>query len=222
MSSTLYGPIRCELNPMVTPDLSDEQIRVGAEAFMDCLMKAWDLPVREAGYVLTRPSLMIVDGPVDTPCGTVDTFAGYYCSGNEMIYMRTDRRYFSNEIGQPVYAFEQTLAHEFGHHVQTRVGILNSSWWVQETEMAGEAADLESRRRELQAQCFNGLVMSSFKVALDLDDYDDRAMYEYEHRSEDPQHGSSAHQADWFWTGYSAGGAVSACNTWTAGVESLS
>lgn len=175
-----------------------------------------------AGDVLTTPVLYIVgDGVIETPCGQIGGYAGFYCSSNQAIYMvrkYSETRY--NSDGWLSYGVERTFAHEFGHHVQAMTGLMWASWTVQ-FQLSGEEALLENRRRELQAQCISGLSFASLGRGLGLTESDRDLFWYGEHRWADNTHGTSEHQAQWFWQGFN-NLAISSCNTWNAPPADLS
>ncbi|MFV0430029.1 MAG: neutral zinc metallopeptidase [Arachnia sp.] len=221
-SQSMLNPVRCGLDPIDVDNLSDDEILAQMDKFMTCLMRAWAPVVESAGQTLTTPHLYLITGPVDTPCGAVEqSYAGFYCTQNESIYMSIDHHQsVQNRDGWLTYTIELTLSHEFAHHIQGRTGIMWASWEVQ-LDTSGQAANLESRRRELQAQCFSGLAFQSLSQGLGLTENDEETIYEYEHRVADDIHGSSSHQAEWFWQGYSGQG-VARCNTWKASDSEVS
>ena len=219
---TMPEPVRCALPPIDTDAADDATLYWGLDAFLTCLMRAWDLPMQSSGDVLTTPSVYIISSDaVDTPCGYRAGFAGLYCSSNQSIYMaRNTNRSVYNDEGWLTYAVERTFAHELGHHVQAMTGLLSSSWWVQQQLTGGEAL-LENRRRELQAQCFAGLAFAALGRGLGLTQADRDTFWEDEHRWADDTHGTSEHQAAWFFQGFNSL-SISACNTWHADPGDLS
>jgi hypothetical protein len=136
---------------------------------LNCLYSVWKSPVWHArGDYNVKPSL-IVHGytQVKTACGTVNYPTSFYCSyKNGAIYI--PYKYIisfwnQNQAFARAYA-TQTLAHEYGHHVQRQTGILDASWWRQLHMTTSSAQLAESRRRELQAQCLGGVYIGADKA----------------------------------------------------------
>jgi predicted metalloprotease len=55
---------------------------------------------------------------------------------------------------------DQVMAHEFGHAIQGRTGIIMSSEYVEQDALDEETALETNRRKELQADCFSGAMMN--------------------------------------------------------------
>ncbi len=160
--------------------------------------------------------MLFVNGIEDElPCGNYDHFAGMYCTSNQAIYINLDVHESDyNADDWLTYSIETTLSHEMAHHVQARTGILWASWWYQST-LSGDAALLENRRLELQAQCFHGLAFNALAIGLGVTAADRDFFWRYEHRWADSTHGTSEHQAEWFWTGLNNMDRIGpACNTY--------
>jgi predicted metalloprotease len=127
--------------------------------------------------------------------------------------------------GEPLshYAvIARVIAHEYGHHVQDRAGIL--LYGQQEMERGQDAARRAetSRRIELQAQCFAGAFLGAERATLPMT----RAQYAAlindvrgrgdERQPEDKRdHGSSRNYSGWVVKGY-RDQRLAVCNTWTA------
>lgn len=134
------------------------------KAMMDCLGKVWPSIITKAGGTYVRPTLVVHGySAFNTRCGRA-TAKGYYCSySNGQIYIQWQQIatfWRQNQAFARAYA-TNTLAHEYGHHVQARTGILAASWWRQ-AHMSTTAAKLqESRRRELQAACLGSVYIGA-------------------------------------------------------------
>ena len=218
----LYGqlmpaPVRCELDVLDWSNASNEQRHAHMVSFRECLMRAWDPAVRAAGSTLTTPLVELTEDNAQTPCGSTHTYGGYYCSQNQTIYMNVSRhRTINTANGSILPYFEVTFAHEFGHHVQACTGIMWASWYIRDQLGHGEEWNLESRKTELQAQCFSGLVMNSLSQSMGLTENDRKEMIKFEYgRNSDDQHGTKENYGLWWEHGFGQQ-KVSECNSFNA------
>lgn len=101
------------------------------------------------------PRLLVLDGPVATPCGTASNDVGpFYCPPNKTVYI--DPSFFQilhQQFGASAGDLAQlyVLAHEYGHHVQNLIGVMR-----EHPNDGRTGADSVSVRTELQADCFAG------------------------------------------------------------------
>ena len=139
---------------------------------LTCLNRAWPAQVTVSKYRFRPPKLVSFTGPVQTPCmgGAPSSF---YCSSNETIYMdaKTDlqlyKRYSAYNNRTEVLAYlradmTDTVAHEYGHHLQNVTGILRASSNL-EYQKSGDASLQMSRRLEIQATCLGNVFMGANK-----------------------------------------------------------
>ena len=120
-----------------------------------CLYAAWKPILAAAGAKSTAaPKLHITTGrTASTRCGVVTLSRAFYCENN--IYFPANvivSLWKQNSTYARVYA-TNTMAHEYGHHIQEQTGIMDASWWRQRAMKTNTAKLEESRRRELQASC---------------------------------------------------------------------
>lgn len=136
---------------------------------MDCLMQVWTAPATAAGFVLPRPPVRSYDQPITTACGTspsMDQAAAFYCPGDQRVFYAIDR-------SRPLFyrtslEIDNTLAHEFGHALQGRTGIIAATTAFENTAETEDEALEYSRRTELQADCFGGIAMNALSEATGL------------------------------------------------------
>ncbi len=174
---------------------------------------------------------------VTTACGNATSDVGpFYCPSDRTVYL--DESFFDvleqqfGASGTPaVEAY--VMAHEYGHHVQNLVGILNQ---IDRSTGASSAAV----RSELQADCFAGVWFAhasddpngpiSEISAQDIVEAraaaqaigDDRIQQSATGRvdRESWTHGSSAQREKWLLTGYRTGD-PNQCDTWSASAGQL-
>ena len=175
----------------------------------DCLDAAWEPVMHRHHLPFRSPTLHFPTGDsFRTACGTIEigtATAAYYCKGDLYVpYSGLQTDQYGNSPGIYLALF----AHEYGHHVQELSGIMDAAW--DHIYRLGRDSDkgLEmSRRKELQAQCFSGMFLTSqvgtqgtitqqmFSAAWadQLSRGDDN--------TETRKHGSNAHYAEWWQTG---------------------
>jgi predicted metalloprotease len=130
-------------------------VEVAIRAQAECLDRMWQPVVEAAGARWTSPVLLFYSDPINsTPCGATPdkaTAPAHYCPGNRTIYV-------SDAIVEPVAAYRllgfEVIAHEYMHHVQRLVGILQGAY-------DSGRDDVATRRVELQAHCVAYAAMMS-------------------------------------------------------------
>lgn len=211
---TLPGPNACPYDP--TDMRERDQIQRIMDDTVGCLMAAWDRPIHEAGYQLPRPAINLVSASAITPCGTVRHFAGLYCQVNQAMYLHLSERPAFRSDGQRTYAMEVILAHEFGHHIQARTGLLEAARTIQQQSTNKDEMLLENRRIEMQADCFSGLAVATLARSWNLTAEDLEALEENRAARASQTHGNAQNRTAWFRKGIDAQGNVGACNTFAA------
>ena len=191
----------------------------------------WTDAFAASGQQYAQPKTTLFSDAVDTACGAASSAVGpFYCPVDQTIYI--DLGFFDDletrfgAEGGP-FAEEYVLAHEFGHHVQNLLGLLEAG------RDAGEEGG--AVRTELQADCFAGVwganaVETGFLEPITRDQVnqalnaasvigDDR-IQEQTQGQVNPEtwtHGSSEQRQQWFSTGLEAGSA-DACDTFEADI----
>ncbi|MGD8215981.1 neutral zinc metallopeptidase [Aestuariimicrobium sp. Y1814] len=171
-----------------------------------------------AGTRLPRPSLYFISGPTQTPCGKISGsyYCGYFDLSETNIYLHSDLITDTNQWWR-LRAFD-TIAHEYGHHVQMAGGLFRASTAISD---AGTMTVAERQRRlELQASCWAARIA----VATPVTQYSprDHAIFiQWSQRDQDEYHGSAASNQYWWQRGQYMS-KVGGCNTWTVGSSRVS
>ena len=230
--NTLYAQrpltnVRCELQP-VNPHASIPEQETAMNDFIACLMKVWSVPVTDAGYTLPRPAVTVYDQPIQTPCGKEETHNAFYCMTNQQFYYATDLAdALPNSISTKSWIVEVILAHEFGHAVQGRSGILSARNRILKQTTNEDDAMLLSRRSEAQADCFSGAFLQAIATSQGFDEATIASFKEAYYSFGDDvlsgkagfvaDHGSGASRQNWGTKGLDIGGngsTLGACNSW--------
>jgi predicted metalloprotease len=170
---------------------------------------------------------------VQTGCGFASSQVGpFYCPRDQLVYI--DLGFFDElqsrfGAGGAPFAQAYVIAHEYGHHVQNQLGILD--------RIANDTRGPESRavRSELQADCFAGvwaanavtngvleeLTQADINEGLDAASAigDDRIQERTQGQvtPETWTHGSSEQRRRWFSRGYQQG-KPAACDTFSGAI----
>ena len=172
-------------------------------------------------------------GQVQTRCGFASSQVGpFYCPVDEQIYI--DLGFFDElqstlGAGSAPFAQAYVIAHEYGHHVQNQLGVLES--------IGGDRQGAESKavRSELQADCYAGVwAANAVETGLieeltqeDINDGLDAASAIGDDRIQErtqgqvnPEtwsHGSAEQRRRWFSRGYEQG-RPAACDTFSGSI----
>ena len=202
-------------------------------ASVNSVQKFWDGVFAGSGRKYPYADTVFFTGQVQTQCGFASSQVGpFYCPGDQQVYIDLD---FFDELqsrfgaGGAPFAQVYVIAHEYGHHVQNQLGVLEG--------IRGDRQGPQSRavRSELQADCYAGvwaanavndgvieeLTQADINEALDAASAigDDRIQEQTQGQvtQETWTHGSSEQRRRWFARGYETG-KPAACNTFSGSI----
>jgi hypothetical protein len=219
--------------PLASLDPGDDEIQFINAVTVD-LQGFWDERFAAAGRDYPETRTVVFEEATQTDCGSASSATGpFYCPADQQVYL--DLGFFdqlSTRFGAPGdFAQAYVMAHEYGHHVQNALGIMDQ---VQSQQTSSNANDL-SIRMELQADCLAGVWAHSIWTSPDQSDVesitdadvreainaaeavgDDRIQEATTGRinPENWTHGSADQRHKWFNTGFKQG-TTEACDTFS-------
>ena len=155
--------------PAIKPDSQSAILRY-YRALVPCLDKAWAPVLKKANYPFRAPKVVLQTNQNTSAACTGEENVAFYCSTDETIYVswKKDLKYYKDEpLAARVWMID-TMAHEYGHHVQNLTEMLTAAG-SREGWAKTKVEELEwSRRTELQASCFGAAFLGANKKSLGL------------------------------------------------------
>lgn len=186
---------------------SKKQFKKTMQKMANCLSDAWSVPLAKAGYQATYARVVVYSGSVSSPCATTDAPA-YYCSSNQVVYINIDGGGTGSRGNYQWMWYQMTMAHEYGHHIQARTGIMGSSWLLMTNQETEAGYSEMSRRMELQANCLGGMGLRR------LQSFDQGTFEAYSaNLNGEDVHGSQQNQYIWYMEGWNQS-KTGKCNTY--------
>ena len=135
---------------------ANEHVECRILATMESLDEFWGPYAQDVNLSFREPGLVIFSDYVTTDgCGSASSAVGpFYCPADETAYFDptffdTLRQQFDTTAGP--LAQQYVVAHEYGHHIQQRTGVLQYS------QRGGTGPTSPAVRLELQADCYAGM-----------------------------------------------------------------
>ncbi|MCA1569705.1 MAG: neutral zinc metallopeptidase [Chloroflexi bacterium] len=155
------GGVPAEPGPLSSEIATECQTGADANEREDCrivgtvnsLRAYWSEAFAGSDRQFAQPGTVVFDDQVNTECGAATSAVGpFYCPLDQTIYL--DLGFFDQLESQfgaqgGEFAEEYIVAHEYGHHIQNLLGLLESG---RDAGSEGGAV-----RTELQADCFAGV-----------------------------------------------------------------
>jgi uncharacterized protein len=201
-------------------------------AVVNSTQKFWDGVFARSGKQYPYADTVFFTEQIQTGCGLASSQVGpFYCPKDQLVYIDLG---FFDELASRFgvsgdFAQAYVIAHEYGHHVQNQLGILDS--------IRGDRQGPESKavRSELQADCYAGVwaanaastglieqltqadINEGLEAAKAIGDDRIQEQTQGQVTPETWTHGSSEQRRRWFSRGYE-NGKPGACDTFSGAI----
>lgn len=186
------------------------------QLWVECLSESWAPLITEQTGTFAPPGFVVFTSEqVQTQCGTAG--GAFYCSADHTIYIGSDYIAAMNTTMAQLplgVSYYYVMVHEYHHHVQNSVGMLDAYLAV----YSGDYLE-GSRRLELQDQCWVSMVLRTTPGYDFTPERQESWLYLLSH-STSPQHGDSTSTVHWGTVGLTAE-TLGDCNTWIAPSEQV-
>jgi predicted metalloprotease len=170
-NQTVPVPVRCNSQPINVTTASDAQLKAHFEGLMECLVRVWEPPITNAGFIIVRPTVTIYGEELTTKCGKSGVNA-FYCTADQQVYYSNLLPEVLQAVKRNKWTADLVMAHEFGHALQGRTGILISAHALGQNS-GDEGTDLQyTRRLETQADCFSGMFIRAVSQSIGVQQQD--------------------------------------------------
>jgi predicted metalloprotease len=202
-------------------------------AVVNSVQRFWSQVFQDSGKRYEPSNTVFFTDQIQTGCGFASSQVGpFYCPEDDLVYI--DLGFFDElqsrfGVGDAPFVQAYVLAHEYGHHVQDLLGVLD--------QIRGDTQGPESRavRSELQADCYAGVwaahavetglieqitqadINSGLDAAAAIGDDRIQETTQGQVNPETWTHGSSEQRRRWFSRGYETGKPAE-CNTFAGSI----
>ena len=109
------------------------------------MIAAYASSVKAAGFTMTGLTCVVYTGTMQTPCGQgLKGYPVFYCGVNETIYSSAGS---TAEYGETLRLGGYWIVfHEFAHHIQQRIGVLDAAYTRDEDAAADQPPDRAAGR----------------------------------------------------------------------------
>lgn len=232
-------PVRCELPG--TPSSGDnslDALETRMQALVECLTRVVGPSLEAAGFEAYVPRVTIYPAgtEVNTQCGAAPSGNAFFCGADQALYLAPDVVLVLPQAqGTTDHVYDYIMAHEYGHAMQGRTGIIVSSAiadYLAETEAEGMEY---SRRTEVQADCLATTMLTSVggdmgigeaeftqlhEVAFEIGDDRISDRFGLEYAADESSHGTGESRRLWAERG-TLQSALGTCNSFTAPADEV-